>query len=158
MITLQAMTEEEFKSFRVWLVEDYANDLVSNHHLSIDEARIDAAEAIDRMLTKGLETPNHSLSNILFHNDSGRLRAGYLWTEINEDKKQCFIAEIYLHPEFRGRGLGRYVLEDLETHLRQRGITRIGLHVFANNQAASQLYTKMGYQVTGLHMLKILDR
>ncbi|HVP58644.1 MAG TPA: GNAT family N-acetyltransferase, partial [bacterium] len=137
---------------------DYANDLARNHHLPIDQARSDAARAIDGMLTKGLATPTHELSNIILRADAAEQRIGYLWIQVEDTKKTCFIAEIYLHPEFRGRGLGRKVLEDLEVRLRQRGIERIGLHVFADNRAASALYTKMGYQITGLHMVKMLTR
>jgi ribosomal protein S18 acetylase RimI-like enzyme len=40
--------------------------------------------------------------------------------------------------------------------MKQRGITRIGLHVFAKNHIAQKLYTKMGYQLIGMNMQKWL--
>ena len=73
---------------------------------------------------------------------------------MDDRKQRCFIAEIYLHPEFRQQGWGRKTLELLETNLKQRGVERISLHVFADNRNAQGLYTKMGYQPTGITMQK----
>lgn len=45
----------------------------------------------------------------------------------------------------RGKGVGTEVLRLLETHLRDRGVPRIELGVFAYNRAAYHLYEKSGY-------------
>lgn len=38
------------------------------------------------------------------------------------------------------------------------GLRYLGLHVFAHNRGALQLYEKLGYTVRSLNMLKTLDR
>jgi ribosomal protein S18 acetylase RimI-like enzyme len=156
MLHLQPMTEEEFVAFKVRLVEDYANDIARNYRLPIDETRAGAASEIDGMLSQGLATPNHLLYKVMRVTESDDSRIGYLWIEVDDRKQRCFVAEIYLHPEFRHQGWGRKTLELLETSLKERGVERISLHVFADNRNAQELYTKMGYQPTGITMQKWL--
>jgi ribosomal protein S18 acetylase RimI-like enzyme len=156
MISLQPMTEEEFASLKPWMIEDYTNSLATNHHLPFDRARAGAAKAIDRLLSKGLSTPNQFLYSVMLCESGSETRIGYLWIEIDDEQKRCFIAQIYLDPRFRRRGFGRQVLEHLEARLKQQAIDGIALHVFARNRGAVGLYTKMGYQTTGLHMQKLL--
>jgi ribosomal protein S18 acetylase RimI-like enzyme len=35
-------------------------------------------------------------------------------------------------------------------------VESVGLHVFGDNIAAQELYKKMGFQITGIHMKKTL--
>ncbi|TSA15423.1 MAG: GNAT family N-acetyltransferase, partial [Betaproteobacteria bacterium] len=51
---------------------------------------------------------------------------------------------------------GRGALEALETRLSELGARSIGLNVFGYNHAARALYEKMGYQITGMGMVKQL--
>ena len=150
------MTGEEFIASKAWMVEDYANEIANNYRLPMDDARASATKEIDGMLSQGLSTPNHFLYNIVLSTESDESRIGYLWIDVDDQKRRCFIAEIYLHTEFRYQGWGRKTLELLETNMKQQGIARISLHVFANNRIAQELYSKMGYQSTGLNMQKWL--
>lgn len=52
-----------------------------------------------------------------------------------------------VHPEFRGSGLGRQLLEALEGATRERDCTRLGLEVRADNRAALALYRRMGFRL-----------
>ena len=40
--------------------------------------------------------------------------------------------------------------------MKERGIGRIGLHVFSDKAIARRLYEKLGYQVVGVNMQKWL--
>jgi len=156
MLKLQAMTEDEYLAYKAWLVEDYAGDLSRNFRLPMDEARANSAREIDGALSQGLSTPNLFFYNILLAADGGESRLGYLWIEVDSQRKRCFINDIYLHAEFRHQGWGRKVLELLETDMKQQGITRIGLSVFGDNTNAQEFYRKMGYVVTNMNMVKWL--
>jgi ribosomal protein S18 acetylase RimI-like enzyme len=91
-------------------------------------------------------------------NAAGALvRIGYLWIIVDDHKRACFIAQIYLHPEFRGQGFGRKTLELLQARMQQRGIRRINLHVFADNTTAQHLYRRLGYETTDINMQKWLE-
>ena len=156
MLYLQPMTENEFVAYKNWMIEDYARDLASNYRLSLDEAQLISAREMEASLSQGRVTPNHYLYSIVIPTGDGESPIGYLWLEVDSQKKRCFICDIFLHPEFRHQGWGRKVLELLDNAMKQQGITRIGLHVFANNTIAQEFYRKMGYQLTGLNMQKTL--
>lgn len=55
-----------------------------------------------------------------------------------------------VHPDFRGQGLGRRLLESCINHAEANGIGRIELEVYTHNNAAKTLYEKMGFEVEGV--------
>ena len=156
MILLQPMTEADFAKYKPFVVEDYAQDLARNYRTTIEEARLNSARQTDELLSQGLATPMHFLFNIVSTEDQLEQRVGYLWIKVDEEKKSCFIFDIYLFEAFRGRGYGRNTLELLETRMLEMNVVRIGLHVFAHNTHARELYSKMGYELTGHSMQKWL--
>jgi len=156
MLNLQPMSEEEFVAYKEWMVEDYASEISNNFRITMDEARTSATKQIDSMLSQGLSTPNHFLYNIILTTSDGDSRLGYLWIIVEIKKKRCFIADIFLHEEFRHQGWGRKILELLETNMKEEGINRISLSVFANNNIAREFYIKMGYEFTDMNMQKWL--
>ena len=156
MILLQSMTEADFAEYKLFVVEDYAQDLARNYRMPIEEARQNSARQTDALLSQGLATARHFLFNVVSSEDQLEQRIGYLWINVDEEKKSCFIFDIYLLEAFRGRGYGRKTLELLEIKMLEKNIQRIGLHVFAHNTHARELYSKMGYEVTGYNMQKWL--
>lgn len=156
MVLLQEMTEADFAEFKPFMVEEYAQDLARNYRTTIEEARLNSARQIDELLSKGLATPSHYLFNIVSTQDQPEQCLGYLWISVDEQKKSCFILDIYLLEAFRGRGYARKTLELLEMKMLEKNIQRIGLHVFAHNTHARELYAKMGYELTGHNMQKWL--
>jgi len=53
---------------------------------------------------------------------------------------------MYLLPEVRGKGLGRFLLEQLERAIAQRNYREIWLETASVLTEAIQLYEKAGYQ------------
>lgn len=49
----------------------------------------------------------------------------------------------------RGFGIGRALMEVLETWAREQGVTKLTLRVFSKNARAQALYASMGYEVEG---------
>ncbi len=54
-----------------------------------------------------------------------------------------------VHPDFRGRGIARCLLEAIESLCRQRNLRRILLEVREDNEAARHLYLGMGFKAEG---------
>jgi len=156
MIRLQAMTEAGFAEYRPLAVEGVAQAFVRNVGVAIEKARAHAASLFDRSLSSGLSTPNQFLYDIRLEEGTIDDRIGYLWVEVNETEHRCFIYDIYLHEEHRGKGRGRKTLELLEAQMRERNIQRIGLHVWGDNVVARELYGKLGYRLIGSDMQKRL--
>jgi ribosomal protein S18 acetylase RimI-like enzyme len=180
MLDLQPLSDTAFQVFKQWLLEDYAHEIARNYRIPLEDARKASATDIAGLLTEGVATPNHHLYHIETtappatstqrvpptaytapdqprgHDAGSPVRIGYLWIIVDDQKRACFIAQIYLQPEFRGQGFGRKTLELLQARMQQRGIRRISLHVFADNTTAQYLYHRLGYQITDINMQKWL--
>jgi len=59
---------------------------------------------------------------------------------------------------WRGQGIGRRLIEHLETWAAERGVERITLTVSETNDGAIRLYHHLGYVVSGREMRKDLAR
>ena len=60
------------------------------------------------------------------------------------------IHNVAVHSEFRRRGLGRRLLEQVVLEARGRASSRITLEVRKSNLPAQKLYESMGFAVTGV--------
>jgi putative acetyltransferase len=60
--------------------------------------------------------------------------------------KAVEIRKMYLHPQARGQGLGRYLLTRLEVAIQQRGFQTIWVETASVLQEAVKLYETSGYQ------------
>jgi len=54
-------------------------------------------------------------------------------------------------PEFRGKGIGRRLMDATIDGAREAGLARIGLEVFSSNTNAIRLYERYGFEYEGLH-------
>lgn len=73
---------------------------------------------------------------------TGRV-AGYVGCWVIDDEAQ--ITNVAVHPDYRGQGISRRILENLIDVIRERGAERITLEVRPSNTAALNLYTSMGF-------------
>lgn len=64
-----------------------------------------------------------------------------LWQPADE----CYLAELYVRPQRRGRGLGRLLLTAAIQHAVQRGATYMDLTTTNQDTAAMALYESMGF-------------
>ena len=53
--------------------------------------------------------------------------------------------DLAVDPKFRGRGIGRALLNEVESYARNRGCCRVTLEVRRDNAAAQALYTSEGF-------------
>jgi ribosomal protein S18 acetylase RimI-like enzyme len=85
---------------------------------------------------------------------------GYLWVgegnNMMTGKKNGFIYDIFVKREFRGKGIGKILLEKAQSYCREKGYSRILLMVSVNNETALGLYNKMGFKAEQIYMGKAL--
>jgi [ribosomal protein S18]-alanine N-acetyltransferase len=97
-----------------------------------------------------LESPNSELLVILSENDSLTLcdriiGIGCFWAILEE----AHITIIGIHPDYRGRGLGKLMLCKLLEKAVSRQLERATLEVKDSNNVAIAMYEKFGFKVAG---------
>ena len=104
-----------------------------------------------RQVTDALTMPN-TQAIIIDHNGDQAIAdfegrcAGFLLTRFAVDEEELLL--IAVHPDFRGAGLGRKLIDILKEHALNRGTTKIFLEMRSNNPA-EHLYRAMGFEPIG---------
>ena len=62
------------------------------------------------------------------------------------DGRRGFLYHLAVHPDERGRGLGRALVAHAVSTLREAGISRVSIHVFANNADGAKFWAKLGWR------------
>lgn len=62
------------------------------------------------------------------------------------EMRPLFVDELAVHPDWNGRGVGSFVLEQLHHLARVRGLTHLVLEVAENNENALLWYKKRGFR------------
>lgn len=62
------------------------------------------------------------------------------------DMRPLYVEELAVHPDWAGRGVGSFVLEQLQHLARIRGLTHLVLEVAENNENALGWYRKRGFR------------
>jgi ribosomal protein S18 acetylase RimI-like enzyme len=92
---------------------------------------------------------DEALGRLWLIEDGGAV-AGYIaltfgWS-IEYQGRDAFIDDLYLRSEFRGRGLGTRVMEQVEAEARARGVQALHLEVARDNRAGQALYLRSGFR------------
>lgn len=93
--------------------------------------------------------------------DESRAFLGYLWvgegSNMMTGLKHGYIYDIFVKEEFRGRGIGRILLEKAENYCREKRYSKILLMVSVSNEPAIRLYDKMAFKAEQTYMGKVLN-
>jgi len=63
------------------------------------------------------------------------------------DGRRGFLYHLAVHPDERGRGLGRALVAHSLSALRVAGIPRVSIHLFTNNSDGARFWAKLGWRV-----------
>lgn len=98
---------------------------------------------IERLKNRLIEYPQGQM--LLY---SGKKVLGHLGFYPDRDAKewQGYIHMVYVVPDARGQGLGKYLLAKAIDHFREQGIESVALKVGITNERAKALYTSMGFK------------
>ncbi len=150
---MSAMDPNDFAVFKersiANLTIQFAEDFVENLECSV----LRAQQKFNAHLPLGLQTPGHYF--YLLKNDQ-LVSNGYLWFGEREEhlRKKIFIYDILVEENFRGKGLGKWMLNWLEIETKKKDLQEITLHVLGYNHVARELYESMGFEATNIYMSK----
>lgn len=65
--------------------------------------------------------------------------------------REAYIEDLYVHNEYRNRGLGRKLLHHVIDKAESTGIVTICLHTNENNHGSNRLYTSKGFKSASAH-------
>lgn len=151
---LKPMTQTEFESYQEILVKDYAQENVEAGYWDESDAIERSRKSVSDLLPQGVATPNHHIFTVC----EGEQRVGIVWMRATLDApiKSGFIFDIAIEEDQRSKGFGKQTMQLVEDQAREMGLTQMGLHVFAKNKVARNLYEGLGYEVKSLNMTKLL--
>ena len=156
MIDFVPMEEGEFETYLARAIPEYADENVAAGAWDPEGALEKARKAYDQFLPEGLSTPDQHLFSIV--DTDGQMKVGMIWYMLREGSgsRSAFICDFEIDEALRRKGYGRRALLQLEEELEKRGVYKVGLHVFGGNVAARSLYESLGYNTTGVNMVKRL--
>jgi GNAT superfamily N-acetyltransferase len=92
--------------------------------------------AIRRYLTEGYKY-------YLVYSDA--LPVGYMGILSRSDSGELFLSKFYLLQEYRGRGMGRQMMEFIKAFARENGLKKISLNTNKRNLDTIRFYEKAGF-------------
>lgn len=150
------MNSTEFLAFRQLSVENGAVQFVEDFGGDLEVATQKTEEKFLSYLPEGLATSGNYFYLL---KDQNLKSYGYLWFGERDGVKEnkIFIFDIFVEPEFRGHGHGKWILRWLEAETKIMQIKEISLHVLGYNHVARELYESMGFEITNIYMAKKLE-
>jgi RimJ/RimL family protein N-acetyltransferase len=100
---------------------------------------------------KRIEVIRKSYNSTIFIAEEDKQLIGYLIVMGGNAKrnKHSVYLIIGILAEYRGRGIGTKLFEQLEKWAKEQNVHRLELTVVTQNQAGLQLYKKMGFEIEG---------
>lgn len=150
------MTQDVFASYAEQSIKGYAHENIVAGRWPEQGALERARQEFGARVPQGLATADHHFFEV--RADEPGATVGYLWLAIEERRgvRGAYIYDVVIHAPFRRQGHAKRAFQLLEPLVRSLGASSIGLHVFVHNPGAQALYEQLGYQATGINMLKHL--
>jgi L-amino acid N-acyltransferase YncA len=117
----------------------------------------------DRIATLETEIKDYTYMKDWFYKHNGRYKVivaeceGEIvgWASLNQYNSRCAyygVADIsvYISREYRGKGIGKKLLAELESLAKENGFHKMVLFTFPFNQLGQGLYKKMGFREVGV--------
>ncbi|MGZ6825857.1 MAG: N-acetyltransferase family protein [Mycobacteriales bacterium] len=90
-------------------------------------------------------------AHLVLAEEDGRVLACGAWHRLRPPVLQTMaeVRKVMTHPDARGRGAGRAVVQALVAAARAAGVELLTLECRGNNHGAQRLYASLGFEVTG---------
>ena len=120
----------------------------------------DLSAMIDRdraVLTEVLESPTEHAGIFVAVDEHGR-KAGFIHLTTNDDyysaRDTAHVADVVVAPALARQGIGSALMRFAETWARDRGFELLTLNVFAENRAARDVYSMLGFHEEWIRCIK----
>jgi ribosomal protein S18 acetylase RimI-like enzyme len=155
-VRLRALRDDEFDAYVEHTKAWFARQLVADG-VDPDQASALADEQTASMLPNRLDSPDQFVFAV--EDEESGERVGDAWLARRETPLLgaiAFVASIEIDKQFRRQGFARQAMLLLEDEARSRGLDRITLNVYGDNDAARALYRSLGYAERAVTMAKEL--
>ncbi len=109
-------------------------------------------------LCEAAKTSQKERSEILIIETDDGERTAILWMGETVDdytgEPRAFVLNVFVTPEHRYRGIGRWLMSMAEEWAKKRGYDAISLSVGAGNQDAMALYKESGFNAENIRMTR----
>ncbi len=68
--------------------------------------------------------------------------------------KSCETDHVYIHPDYRSKGVGNGLFAFIEKHAKKKGCEAIELNTYVQNAPSHKFYYKEGFNIIGFHFAK----
>ena len=127
----------EFKKIAKFSFENFVVEMAKSSGKSADELKSYLGSTPDQIY-------ENEIWRVIELSDK---QIGFLWVKLNPKDMTAFGYDIYLEPEFRSKGIGRSVMNQLGQEIKNLGYTTVNICVFEENIIARALYESLGFQV-----------
>ena len=134
------MTEDQFKEYGEFSYQNYLREMSLATSKIIDEVEAELSE--NNELNPVTTNATKDLWRVVEFDGKD---VGYIWVQVDYETKKAFGFDIYLDQEFRGRGLGRLVMNKGREILKEKEIEKVEICVFHANGVARSLYEGLGF-------------
>lgn len=154
-IYLRPIAHDEFVKWKAHSFESYKKEKEKSG-LSPDDAQAVAERSFNGLLPNDELSPNQFIFSVI--EKATEKVIGTLWWGLQGEgnAKSPWIYDIELHESSRGKGYGRATMLAAELIVKEKGFSKLGLHVFGHNKVARGLYESLGFQTTNVVMSKDL--
>src|SRR5689334_1348781 len=153
MVKLEPIEQGDFDRFLESEIGNYAADHVRNGNWSPEGALEKSRKEFESLLPDGPRSKDQYVWSIVDEDDN---KIGVLWVQVKN--QHAFIYNFVIQEALRGKGFGKQALTAMDEELKAMNVKSVGLHVFGDNIGAQELYKKMGFEITGIHMKKYLHQ
>lgn len=117
-------------------------------------------------LQETLENVKKYQGKITFAEDNGKVVGviiGVIWEQSEKNKLEIGqhtvgeVLDLYLEEAYRGKGLGKAMLQMMEDYFKSKGCDSMWIEVFSPNENAHNVYKKYGFVDREVGMLKQLS-
>lgn len=156
MTTLVPMSATAFVAFERDAVQGYAEQNVAAGRWPAETAMELSRAEHRRLLPEGVATRDAHLFEI--HDAETNAAVGTLWLAVQNTTgtPTGYVFNVEIIEKHRRKGHAKAALKALESYCRERGVSSLGLNVFAFNTAARSLYESLGYEATAITLRKTL--
>ena len=141
------------------LGSEYARSLVEEAGFSAEEAAAKTEADHASLFPHRAQQLDHRIA-VVEDASSGEGLGHVFWaarTPPGSSRMRAYLYDLFVADRFRGRGIGRRVLELLEADARREGLPGIDLNVWGGNDVARRLYRSAGFKERAVFMSKELE-
>jgi ribosomal protein S18 acetylase RimI-like enzyme len=123
---------------------DYYGGFITGDDIEYILRTFQTKEAIEKQIQDGY------LYSFIMHGD---VKVGYL--SIRQEGDLLFMSKLYVHKDFRGKGLGSKAMDEILEEGKARNVKKAYLRVNRNNLPSIEFYKHKGFIVAGAEKVDI---